>query len=290
MIQSVILATDGSPAAVGAASFAQRLEHEKGMKVQVVGVVQPLPVFDTGFLVAPPELEIYQQLEEALRAQIAVQLDSLAPHETWEVHTPVGSPAHQIVSRAEELGAELIVLGLGRHKVMDRWFGSETALHVARLSSIPVLAVPTDARELPSRGLAAVDFSTFSVDGIETATRIMRDTCGLQLAHVVAESEFISAARLEEYRSEAKDRLNDLAARFQPPTGCTLRTDVPIGVAADTIMEMARGMNADMIIAGSHGNSFMGRLILGSVSTRIMRASECSVLIEPPSHPAEHTT
>ena len=38
----------------------------------------------------------------------------------------------------------------------------------------------------------------------------------------------------------------------------------------------------DLIVAGSHGHNFLSRLLLGSVSTRLVRSAHCSVLVAPP--------
>jgi nucleotide-binding universal stress UspA family protein len=55
----------------------------------------------------------------------------------------------------------------------------------------------------------------------------------------------------------------------------------PIMLQGDPATELLRfGVNvhADLIATGSHGHGFVARLLVGSVATRIVRASTCSVL------------
>jgi hypothetical protein len=53
-----------------------------------------------------------------------------------------------------------------------------------------------------------------------------------------------------------------------------------VGDPADTLMELATKWGADLIVVGSQGRSAIGRLILGSVSRRIVTEARCSVRIE----------
>jgi len=45
------------------------------------------------------------------------------------------------------------------------------------------------------------------------------------------------------------------------------------------IVEAAEEWDADMIVVGSHGHGFWGRLALGSVSDAVIHQAPCSVLI-----------
>ena len=60
MSRTILVATDGTPAAKGALHFAKALAEGNGWDVQVLGVVEPVPVFDAGFMVAIPEVELYE--------------------------------------------------------------------------------------------------------------------------------------------------------------------------------------------------------------------------------------
>ena len=50
------------------------------------------------------------------------------------------------------------------------------------------------------------------------------------------------------------------------------------GVAADSILSLAQARKADLIVMGTHGRRGFDRLVLGSVTDRVMRTAPCPVL------------
>jgi len=59
---------------------------------------------------------------------------------------------------------------------------------------------------------------------------------------------------------------------------------VQTGVAADSILSFAQLQKADVIVMGTHGRRGFDRLMLGSVTDRVMRTAPCPVLVasKPP--------
>jgi len=55
------------------------------------------------------------------------------------------------------------------------------------------------------------------------------------------------------------------------------------GPAAKAIVAVAKDISADLIVTGSRGRGTIGRALLGSVSTELVHASPCDVLV---AHPA----
>jgi len=52
-----------------------------------------------------------------------------------------------------------------------------------------------------------------------------------------------------------------------------------IGHPAEQILDLAREVGADLIFIGSHGISGLERLMLGSVSERVVREAKCPVMV-----------
>lgn len=52
-----------------------------------------------------------------------------------------------------------------------------------------------------------------------------------------------------------------------------------IGKPGDEILELAREVAADLVFVGSHGATGLERLVLGSVSERIVREAHCPVMV-----------
>jgi len=279
MSKTILVATDGTPAALGALRFGKALAEQKDCRVHVLGMVEPVPVFDAGFMVALPEVELYESRREALREEITSQVKAVTGTAgDWPVSVQAGVPAPRIVNHAEELGAEMILMGLGRHGPMDRVFGTETTLLVMRISHIPVLAVPESFQELPRSGVLGVDFSMFSQKAAQVAIGLLSPPWDVHLVHVLSGVEFLPTLSEEwrgDYEEELVDRLGAFANSLQRPTGC------------DTHVHVLEGEPSHQLLAGSHGHSFIGRLLMGSVSTRLIRSAQVPVLVVPPSERSE---
>jgi nucleotide-binding universal stress UspA family protein len=52
-----------------------------------------------------------------------------------------------------------------------------------------------------------------------------------------------------------------------------------VGDPADEILRLAEEREADLIVAGARGVSFLERLLVGSVADRLLKYADCSVLI-----------
>lgn len=286
MRPSVLVASDGTPAALGALKLALQLETEASASIELFGVVEPVPVFDAGFLVAIPETELYQGRQKALRGELESQLEEVAgAPDAWPIRVETGVPGPRIVKRAEDIGATVILMGMGRHRPMDRLFGTETALQVIRVSHIPVLAVPQDAIGLPRSAALGIDFSHFSHRAAVAAMFVMKTPWEAHLVHVLSGMEFLPTISQEwraDYEDELLKRLSELGEAFARPEGCELSYHLLEGEPGNELLAFTKDRSVELLVAGSHGLSFIGRLLMGSVSTRLIRGADVPVLVVPP--------
>jgi nucleotide-binding universal stress UspA family protein len=76
----------------------------------------------------------------------------------------------------------------------------------------------------------------------------------------------------------------DVRALFTPAEAAGVPVDVrvEVGVAIDRILECARGIDADLIVLGTHGAGGFQHLVLGSVTEKVLRKASCPVLTVPP--------
>ena len=291
MSRTILAASDGTSAALGALRLAHRLEEEKAVRIEVLGIVEPVPVFDAGFLVAVPETELYESRREALRHEIGNQLEAVTgSRDHWEVKVFAGRPGPRIVKWAEDVGADTILIGLGRHRPVDRVFGTETALTVIRLSHVPVLAVPEDAEFLPKSAVLGVDFSHFSQRAAWAAMGVLAPPWEVHMVHVMSGMEFLpsmSQEWREDYEDELTKKLAELTEGLPIPQGCTIHAHMLEGEPSHELLGFSANRASDLLVAGSHGHSFVGRLLMGSVSTRLIRNADKPVLVIPPSDLAE---
>lgn len=287
----ILVASDGSPESLGALGLARQLQLERGGSVEVLAVVEPLPAFDTGFMVAFPESELFETRRKTVEERIQGALEQLGEETAgWSLEIRTGLAAATISERAAEWGAHMVVVGLGRHRAVDRIFGTETVLQLLHLLHVPVLAAPESVTDFPRTALVAMDFSGFAYRAARVAAPLLGPDVHLHLAHVHTDSEDRTREGEEwrrRYDREVEERLEALGRQLRVEDGVA-GVHLREGDPAKELLELAGELDVDLIVAGSHGHSFMGRLLMGSVSTRLVRGAGRSLLVVPPSaSPAE---
>ena len=143
--------------------------------------------------------------------------------------------------------------------------------------------------------LCPIDFSEFSVSAYQHALSVAEHYQAKLVAQHIAElwrhpsADFAASAGLyEEYsqalRESGKKQLQEFVENH-PHDEIQPELVVQIGVAADSILSFAQLQKADVIVMGTHGRRGFDRLMLGSVTDRVMRRAPCPVLaVGKPSH------
>lgn len=281
----LLLASDGSPAMDATIGVARLLAQRDAATVRVITAVEPLPmVTPEGNLPLVPEIEAsrHEALERHVREQLARCAPDAAP--AWQVEQIDGRPDATIARVAQEIHADLIVLGLGEHGMIDRWFGGETALRVLRLVHTPVLAVAPAAAALPRRVIAATDFSETSEHALRSALPLLGDGTKLALVHVVPRdiSMGVWPAWDDAYENAVRASFADLRTRVSIPASVATEEIILYGDPANELLDQAERSQSDLIVTGTHGHGAVAAAMLGRVSTKLIRGARCSVFAVPP--------
>ena len=89
--------------------------------------------------------------------------------------------------------------------------------------------------------------------------------------------------RLDNFAKQQADEAGkaaiELIRKRFPETPSKVSSLVQLGTPAQVIIDAAERWGADLIIVGSHGRGFWGRLALGSVSDAVLHHAPCSVLV-----------
>jgi hypothetical protein len=83
------------------------------------------------------------------------------------------------------------------------------------------------------------------------------------------------------YKEDAGDALHKMRESLRVPPGMVVQRILLQGDPATELLAFAASVNADLIATGSHGHGFVARMLVGSVTTRILRCATCSVLAVP---------
>ena len=142
--------------------------------------------------------------------------------------------------------------------------------------------------------LLAVDGSTF---GDEAAAEVARRQWPagshvrvvsvaeppIQLAaepYMLSDQLYVEAeSALRERAAAAAGTAAEALQRSLEGKGVRVTSEVLTGSASRLIVEEAEKWGADLIVVGSHGRGFWGRLLLGSVSQAVASHAKCSVEI-----------
>jgi nucleotide-binding universal stress UspA family protein len=275
----IIIATDGQEQSDAALAMG-RLLAESSDAVRLVRVLRTLPMVPDVPIQIPMDVENVRRTEA--RYEVAAQANRVW-QDVGDVELHEGDPATVIARLAHKAGASMIVAGLGRHRVTDRVFGDETALRLIRSADVPVYATAAGTTRAPRRIVVAMDFSETSLRAARLSLAVAASGATIYLAHVAPRDS--SWADLKgwgtTYKVSVADALQRTREQLRIAGGTIVQTVVLQGDAATELLAFAAGVNADLIATGSHGHGFVARMLVGSVTTRLVRCSTCSVLTVP---------
>ncbi len=153
------------------------------------------------------------------------------------------------------------------------------------MTFIKNILVPTDLSLLSARGLVYAGSLAKAVGAEVTA------------CHVVRTDEFVSHARLLESRfatAKVEEQLSHLVERHRqllhdfvnrhllasiPDVG--VKEIVELGDPNRLIVDWVKKNSIDLIVMSTHGRSGLPRMMLGSVTEKILRNAHCPVLAIP---------
>lgn len=110
----------------------------------------------------------------------------------------------------------------------------------------------------------------------------------LHLAHVLPDVKFLRPGApdpavfgpiYEDAHSNAQDKMRRLSKRMK---SVSHQVYVRHGEISRVVSDMVQDLEIDLVIAGTHGRTGLGRLIMGSVAEEILRQAPCPVLTVGP--------
>lgn len=264
---TLIVASDGSEFSEGAVR--EGLDWARRCQARVVGVC----VSQVGLgrlMYADPEIVREQDRNSRNACETLEQRAREAGVPCEIVIHEAEDPSQPIVDEAAARQADAIVVGRrGRRALMRLLMGSVTALTVGH-APCSVFVVPRDGRLAGQRLLVASDGSADSERAAHEAVRLAGCTGGALLACSIAHGAIDTAAA----RANA-ERVQELAGE----AGIAAEILVDEGTPYERITALAGERGADLIVVGSHGRTGLKKLLMGSVTERVIGLAPCSVLV-----------
>jgi nucleotide-binding universal stress UspA family protein len=244
--------SDRSHAAFGAACS---LAGESGVDLHVLHVVAS----------RDDRKEIQDELRAFYRAAPPLAVHYLVRH---------GDAPDTILRTADQVEADLIVVGTHGRSGLDRMLCGSVAESVMQRSRRPVLVVRQSDVSRTTKPIRTVlhptDFSGSSRPAFGMARALAQSHHGrLVLLH--SEPTDLGQERAELAQSKEQSDRADLDVSVETRFGP--------GEPVTEILQAARDLRCDLIVLGSHGRTGFGRFMLGSVAESVIREAPCLTLV-----------
>lgn len=285
----ILLATDGSPDAELATTAAVDLSTRSGAELHVVHVGRSL----SDHAEAMPKdyaLLFAREAEELLGWQ--TKSIETAGGVVARSHLRFGRPSEEILDLATELEAGMIIVGSRGRGPLGRLVMGSVSEDLVFRSSCPVLILRGDSWP-PASVVTGDDSSQEATEAGELAAGIggLFGARGF-LVHAYPslpeslEEDALDARVVESALHREDEALRERAAGLKGPLGRTPEVKVGVGDAAALILGVALEAEPALVAVGSRGFGVdepvkLGYARLGSVSTKVVRASRGPVLVCP---------
>lgn len=286
MYRRILVATDHSAEAVAGARLARRL----AAPAATMAFLHALPLQTRrAFGLAPPGLDPVGSMggpANVLRAASATdegradeaiarrEMESWLGSAGFSDAQPIvasGEAGELIVRHADEVAADLTVMGLRGQGRAERALMGSTAQHVLRKGRSDLLLARADVPERVSRVGIAVGFDPTG----QHAARKAREVASqgeLVLLHVW-DADPVRGAAEGEGAGSGPQRFN---AEF---LGGAARIVEASGDPQKEILRFAERERLDLLVMGHHQQGFLARLLLDSVSEDVVAHAPCSLLL-----------
>lgn len=291
MPKKILVATDGSKDAVPATNAAIHLSNKTGAELHVIHAWRELPVpvahspRKTGYSGACEREEAEKLLEEQ------VGMMRTAGGSIARAHLREGRPTNEIATLAKELEASVVVVGSRGVGPVKRLVSGSVSESVVHLAPCPILVVRGGEEVWPPSHIVIGDDSSKEARRAGELAAGLGQLCGASALLVRAYSlprarslsARVAAIRMaDEGLLRDKEALEERAIELESILGRRPQVRFVAGDAAAVLQRAAEEDEKPALVAvGSRGLGSVRRAMLGSVSSKVLRAVRGPVLITP---------
>lgn len=276
----ILLAYDGSADADRALEWAAEESHGTSLPVRVMTVedVQETPMVVSMRHGVP--VAVASTVPEILDHARTAMTEAGVSAATFDHE--VGSVVNELLEAAAS--ASVVVLGSRGHAPASEMILGSVSQHVARHATSPVVVVREPRDPGARRIVVGVDGSPGSRSALELACRRAERTGETVVAlhgwyvHVPSTDVWSAVPRSLAEEDERRRLLSESVAGVRedhPDVELELEA---IGTSPATALVDASA-SASLVVVGARGRSFVGGLLLGSVSQSVLRHAQCPVAV-----------
>ena len=291
----VLVAADDSDFTISSLELLARLPFPKGSEFSVLTVVQDLESVIPGD--TSPQSDGIQKAArmEADRAlqKACDRASSLGLQVSRSVL--IGNVTGEIIDYGVRTGTGLAVVGSHGRRGFKQFLLGSVAFKLVTYAPFSVLIVrPVRAMGAAGDGPSGILRVLVATDGSEQSNAAIAQFAELAgkrwcTIKVVTVLELVTAFRMDirqrlseswrQRKAGARQYLKEIAETIDP-LAVEVETQVlEAANASETILDAADDFGADLILVGGTGKGRIGRVLLGSVASRIARHARCSVWV-----------
>jgi nucleotide-binding universal stress UspA family protein len=269
----ILLATDGSENTAQATKAAVDIARMRGSEIHLIHVWHDV---HTPHAYSFVKSELRRQGREILEKEVK-QIGEMGGTVTRS-HLREGRTFVEVIKLSDELDADLLLVGSHGYRGVRRMLMGSQSEDIVHHAHRPVLVVRCGENVWPPARIAVGDdFSEDARKAAELAANLGKlFGARMLLLHAVPR---IAHASSEAVEAKLEDRAGELEVILQQRP----QTRIVAGDPAEVLIEGAQeGEEPTLVAVGSRGLGLVGRLRLGSVSTKVVRAGLGAVLVYPP--------
>lgn len=207
-------------------------------------------------------------------------------------HVMLGEPFQVIASIAEDIDADVVVMGPHRRQALrDVFIGTTVERTISRIRR-PVIMANAVPSGVYSRILVTTDLSDCSATAVKAARKLgffnHTEVLLLHAFDAPAQGMVIRSSmttdQLKDYIAEEEERATGELTKFMRKVEIApSRRFVQLieGSAPDMIQDCIRKQKVDLVVIGTHGRTGAAKFFLGSVAEEVLRSSGIDVLAVP---------
>lgn len=304
-LKNVVVGIDFSKYSRHALAQAMRIARWNEAKLYVVHVIEESVAADLARAYGVSDVDIRTDIRGMARRHVDEVVTAALRLNMWTMETRpsdvsfdaevvVGSPFVEILRRARDVRAELLVLGSNGSSDPSQGLGT-LATKCLRYASTEVLLVRGSHIAPFNRIVACVDFSEESRLVVQQAICVARkDDADLNIVHVYSPpwemlqykvpTREVPPELRDGYVSWLESQLTQLLAPLKTEIdGLNTTTNLVANLNQKTgIVDFVRSSGADLVLLSSHGHSGSKDTPMGMTAERIVRDVPCSVVVVKP--------
>jgi nucleotide-binding universal stress UspA family protein len=278
--KKILVAVDGSESSRNALRQAFRLAVEEKCWITVTSVVPPFTGdLDLTGVRGDVLVSLAKPYEDALHEAERIAHDERVLIKTVREE---GETYERIVDLADADNCDIIVMGRRGLKKIDRTLVGSVTARVIGHTQRDVLVVPGGTTLGWKKILVATDGSKYSVIAINKAIDFAKAYGGSLVVLSVVDVP-------TEFYAEAPKAVEDMIRTAREYTAAVKKQAEADGVKSESyvgeaeaweaIVKLANDQDVNMIVVGSHGRTGLRRLLMGSVTEKVIGHAPCPVLV-----------